>query len=260
MNALIESWGARNVGIALLVVAALFFIAAAMIGWEAIQRGMGIMALDRAQAAALGGDRRGTIEDGRAAAAWLPREPAANLIALDLSSANAGAELERLLQRLPPRNRPTAAAMLALHRLHHGGTVDQVLAAGDDALVNHLRKLANGGVPGKLTLPDSEPPQAPLLAYAAQRRFAAAWASGEVEAIRLTAGELRLLMPQHRDISGVTFVLSVLTPSVEDAEIRTLGNRLPSGVLRELILLKCMTMAPERTEVLKALLPAGSKP
>jgi hypothetical protein len=260
MNALIDSWGARNVGIALLVVAALFFIAAAMISWEAIQRGMGILALERAQAAALGGDRRGTVEDGRAAAGWLPREPAANLIALDLTTTAAGSELERLLIRLPPKNRPTAAAMLALHRMHHGGTVDQVLAAGDDAIVNHLRKLAPGGIPGKLSLPDSEPPQAPLLAYAAQRRFAAAWASGDVNAIRMTAGELRLLMPQHREITGVTFVLSTLTPSVEDAEIRTLGNRLPTGALRELILLKCMTLAPARTEILKSMMPAGGTP
>jgi hypothetical protein len=150
--------------------------------------------------------------------------------------------------------------MLALHRLHHGGTVDQVLAGGDDAIVNHLRKLANGGVPGKLTLPDSDPPQAPLLAYAAQRRFAAAWTSGDVDAIRQTAGELRLVMPQHRDIGGVVFVLAALTPGVDEAEIRALGNRLPSGALRELILLKCMVLAPGRAEILKAMLPAGGKP
>jgi hypothetical protein len=221
---------------------------------------MGIFALERAQAAALGGDRRGTIEDGRAAADWLPREPAANLIALDLTTPAAGADLERLVQRLPPKNRPSVAAILALHRLHHGGTFDHELAAGDQAIVTYLRKMNAAEVPGKLTLPDSDPPQAPLLAYAAQRRFAAAWASGDVDSIRQTAGELRLLMPQHRDHAGVAFVLAALTPSVDDAEVRSLASHLPSGVLRELILLKTMILAPGRAELLKTLLPVGGKP
>ena len=73
MNALIDQWGARNVGIALMVLAALCLTAAIMVGWEALHRGMGILAIDRAQAAALSNHRRAMIAHGREAAAR-PRE------------------------------------------------------------------------------------------------------------------------------------------------------------------------------------------
>ncbi|HEX3134149.1 MAG TPA: hypothetical protein VHX44_11285 [Planctomycetota bacterium] len=258
MNALIDQWGARNVGIALMVVAALFLIAAGLIGWEAVQRGLGIVALGRAQAEALTDDRRGVIADGREAASWMPREPAAGLIAIDLSDPNAGAALETLELRVPLRQRQVVAAMRALHQLHHGGKPDRPLAAGDQAIVNHLMKLDGSSAPPPLTLPDADPPQAPLLAYAAQQRFRTAWASGDVAAIRMTAGELRLIMPRHPDVGGVVFALNALTPMVSDERLRSLASSLPKGPKRDLILLKLMTLAPTRTAVLTPLLPAAT--
>lgn len=263
MNALIDQWGARNVGFILMGLAGLCAIAAAMVGWEAFQRGMGILALDRAQTAALTDDRRATIAHGREAAAWMPREAAAGLMAVDLSDPKAGAELTRLDQRVPMKDRQRIAAILALHQLHHGGTPGQAsLAAGDQALVTHLIKLAKGDAPSALTFPDSDPPQAPLLAYAAQRRFRAAWALGDREFIRVTAGELRLLMPHHPDIRGVDVVLSALTTAVTDDAVRSLASMMAKGDKRDLVLLKLMVIAPTRAAVIKTLLPttAGSTP
>jgi hypothetical protein len=260
MNALIDQWGARNVGIALMVVAFLFLGAALMIGWEAVQRGLGILALSRAQAEALADDRRGVIADGREAASWMPREPAAGLIAIDLSDPNAGAALEKLELRVPLRQRQVVAAMRALHQLHHGGKPDRPLAAGDQAIVNHLLKLDGSSAPPPLTLPVSDPPQAPLLAYAAQQRFRVAWASGDVAAVRATAGELRLAMPRHPDAGGIAFVLSALSPADDDARLRGFASSLPKGPKRDLILLKLMTLAPTRAAVLTPLLPVTTPP
>jgi hypothetical protein len=96
--------------------------------------------------------------------------------------------------------------------------------------------------------------------YAAQRRFAAAWASGDADAIQMTGGELRLLMPKHRDIGGVNFVLAVLSSSVPDTEIPALANRLPSDALRDKILHTCMKLAPSRKQTIIKLLPAEKKP
>jgi hypothetical protein len=258
MNALIDQWGARNVGIALMVVAALVLVAAGLIGWEAVQRGMGILALERAQAEALTDDRRGVIAEGRDAAAWLPREPAAGLIAIDLSDPNAGAALERLELRVPQRQRQVVAAMRALHQLHHDGKPDRPLAAGDQVIVNHLMKLDGTSAPPPLILPVSDPPQAPLLAYAAQLRFRAAWASGDVPAIRTTAGELRLLMPRHPDAGGIAFVLNAVSPTVSDDRLRSLATYLPKGPKGDLILLKLMAMAPARAAVITPLLPPAT--
>mgnify|MGYP000098686818 CR=1 FL=1 len=260
MNALIEQWGARNVGIAMLVVAFLVLIVAAMIGWEAFQRGMGILALDRAQAAALTDDRLATVAHGREAAGWLPAEPAAGIIAIDLSNPAAKEQLARLELRVPARQRPIVAAIYALHQVHHGGKPGSSLAGGDQAVISHLLKLAQGAKPEALTLPDSDPPQATLLNYAAQVRFRAAWNAGEREAIRATAGELRLLMPKHPDIKGVEAVLLALTPSVADAALGSHINVLPRGTRRDLVLLKLMTLAPERSAVLKPLLPTTGLP
>lgn len=256
MNALIDHWGARNVGFAMMAVAGLCLIAALMVGWEAIQRGFGILALESAQASALADDRRATIAHGREAAAWMPREPAAGLMAVDLSDPKAGAELARLELRVPMAHRQGVAAIQALHQLHHGGIPGQSLAAGDQALVSQLLKLAKGDPPGPLVLPDSDPPQAPLLAYAAQLRFRAAWALGDRERIRATAGELRLAMPGHPDTRGVEVVLSALTPAVSDSVLRTLADNLPKGDKRDLILLKLLTIVPARSAALKPLLPA----
>jgi hypothetical protein len=255
MNALIDQWGARNVGIAMMVVAFLALIAAVLIGWEAFQRGMGILALDRAQAAALTDDRQATIANGREAAAWLPAEPAAGIIAIDLSDPAAKEQLARLELRVPAKQRPTVAAINALHQIHHGGKPGSTLTGGDQAIINHLLKLAQGKSPEALTLPDSDPPQATLLNYAAQVRFRAAWNIGEREAIRATAGELRLLMPKHPDIKGVEAVLLALTPSVADEALRSQLNVIPRGARRDLVLLKLMSLAPEREAVIKPLLP-----
>lgn len=253
MNALIEQWGARNVGITLLVLALLVLVAAAMIGWEALQRGLGILALDRAQAAALADDRPATVAHGREAASWLPREPAAGILAIDLSDPAAKEQLARLELRVPAKQRPTVAAINALHQVHHGGTPAGVLAAGDQAVIAHLTKLKPGADPGALSLPDADPPQAALLAYAAQARFRAAWNLGERDAIRITAGELRLLMPRHPDRLAIEVVLMALSPGVPNDALRTEANAIPRGVRRDLVLLKLMELAPERAVVLKPL-------
>jgi hypothetical protein len=258
MNALIEQWGARNVGIAFMVLAALCLAAAVMVGWEALHRGMGILSLDQAQAAALGNDRRSMIAHGREAASWLPREPAAGLLAIDLSDPAAATELTRLEQRAPSKNRPIVAAIFAVHKLHHGSSSDQALSAGDQALINDLIKIEKGQAPGPLTLPDGDLPQATVSAFAAQRRFRAAWAGTDRTIIRNMAGELRLLMPDHPDNQGLEFVLSALTPTVKDDALRNLAANLPKNVKGELILLKVMTLAPERAEALQALLPKTS--
>lgn len=255
MNALIEQWGARNVGIAMMVVAFLLLIAAGMIGWDAFQRGMGVLALDRAQAAALTDDRLATVAHGREAAGWLPAEPAAGIIAIDLSDPSAKDQLARLELRVPVKQRPIVAAINALHQVHHGGKPGSSLTGGDQAVISHLLKLAQGGGPEAFTLPDSDPPQATLLNYAAQVRFRAAWNASGRDAIRTTAGELRLLMPKHPDIKGIEAVLLALTPGVADEALRSQLNLIPRGTRRDLVLLKLMTLAPEREAVLKPLLP-----
>ncbi len=262
MKVLIDQWGARNVGIALMVLAALFLVAALMVGWEAIQRGLGILALERAQSSALGLERRAAITHGREAAEWMPRETAAGLSAIDLSDPKAGAELARLELRVPMKYRQTVAAIQALHKLHHQGVPATSLAAGDLALVTHLLKLAKGDPPGPVTLPDSDLPQAPLLTYAAQVRFRAAWALGTPELIRATAGELRLLMPTHPDTRGVELVLSALTPAVPDDTVRQLAGSLTRSDKRDLILLKLAAIVPSRVAAFKGLLPisAGAAP
>ena len=258
MNALIDQWGARNVGIALMVLAAFCFTAAAWVGWEALQRGMGILSLDQAQVAALSNDRRAMIAHGREAASWLPREPAATLLAIDLSDPAAATALTRLEQRVPLTSRPIVSAIFAVHKLHHGGTSDLSLSAGDQALIQDLMKIEKGQTPGRLALPDGDLPQATVSIFAAQRRFRAAWAGADRTIIRNTAGELRLLMPTHPDIHGLECVLSALTPTVKDDAVRMAAASLPKNVKTELILLKIMTLAPERTGVLQALLPKAS--
>ena len=258
MNALIDQWGARNVGIALMVLAALCFTAAAMVGWEALQRGMGILSLDQAQAAALSHDRRAMIAHGREAAGWLPREPAATLLAIDLSDPAAATELTRLEQRVPLKSRPIVSAIFAGHKLHHGDASDLSLSAGDQALINDVMNIQKGQTPGPLTLPDGDLPQATVSTFAAQRRFRAAWARADRAIIRNTAGELRLLMPNHPDIRGLEFVLSALTPTVKDDALQNLATSLPKNITGELVLLKIMTLAPERAGVLQTLLPKTS--
>jgi hypothetical protein len=257
MGALIDQWGARNVGIALLVVASLLLISAAIIAWEALSRGLGILALDRAQAAALGNDRQAAVAHGRDAASWLPDEPAAGLIAIDLSDATAKDKLARLELRVPLKQRPQVAAIAALHQVHHGSTPGNTLSGGDQAVIAHVMKLTQGGPPPSLMLPDADPPQAPLLAYAAQVRLRAAWAGDDREAIRTTAGELRLLMPGHPDNAAIEAVLMALTPGVPDSEVTTRLSRLTRGPRRDLILLKLAGLAPERAAALKPLLPAA---
>ena len=258
MNALIDQWGARNVGIAMLVVALLVLIGAVLIGYDAFKRGMGILALDRAQASGLTEDHRAMVAHGREAASWLPAEPAAGIIAIDLSDPNAKDALARLELRVPTRQRPTIAAINALHQVHHGGKSGSALAAGDQAIINHLVKLSQGGKLEPLALPDSDPPQATLLTYAAQARFRAAWNAGNRETIRATAGELRLLMPKHPDTKGIDVVLLALTPSVLDVALSAPLNTLPPGVRRDLIVQKLMVLAPERSAALKPLLPTGA--
>jgi hypothetical protein len=258
MNALIEQWGARNLGIALLVLALLVLVAAAVIAWEALQRGLGIMALDRAQAAALADDRLATVAHGREAASWLPREPAAGILAIDLSDPAAKEQLARLELRVPVRQRPTVAAINALHQVHHGGNPGGTLTAGDQAVISHLTKLKPGADPGALTLPDADPPQAALLTYAAQTRFRAAWNLGQREAIRTTAGELRLLMPRHPERVAIEVVLMALSPGVTNEALRSQANVIPRGARRDLVLLKLMDLAPERAEVLKPLMTTGA--
>jgi hypothetical protein len=256
MNALIEQWGARNVGFACMALAALCLLAAGMVAWEALSRGMGILELEQAQAAALADDRRAALAHAREAAGWMPREAAAGVLAVDLTDPKAGAELARLELRVPQPHRPLVAAIAALHQLHHGGTPGQSLGAGDQAVVAHLRKLASGPPPTALVLPESAPPQAPLLAYAAQARFRAAWASGDRDLIRATAGELRLLMPRHPDGRAVALVLAALSQAIPDTQVGALAGELPKGDKRDLVLLKLLTLAPARTAVLKPLLPA----
>jgi hypothetical protein len=258
MNALIDQWGARNVGIAFMALAALCLAAAVMVGWEALYRGMGILSLDQAQAAALGHDRRSMIAHGREAAAWLPRESAAGLLAIDLSDPAAAVELTRLEQRALPANRPIIAAIFAVHQLHHGSTSTQSLSAGDQALISDLIKIEKGQAPGPLTLPDGDLPQATVSTFAAQRRFRAAWAGADRTIIRSTAGELRLLMPDHPDVQGLEFVLSALTPTVKDDALKNLAANLLKTAKGELIVLKMMKLAPERAEALHALLPKTS--
>ncbi|MBA3699170.1 MAG: hypothetical protein H0W78_09970 [Planctomycetes bacterium] len=256
MNALIEQWGARNVGIAMLVLALLVLIAAVTIGWEAVKRGLGIMAIDRAQAAGLIDDRLATVANGREAASWLPAEPAAGILAIDLSDPAAKDQLARLELRVPAKQRPTIAAINALHQVHHGGTPAGSLSSGDQAVINHLVKLKQGEKPKELSLPDADPPQVALLTYAAQARFRAAWIQGDRETIRVTAGELRLLMPKHPDVPGVEVVLLALSPSVSNEVLRSQINVLPRGARRDLLLYKVMELAPERAAIIKPLLPA----
>jgi hypothetical protein len=123
-------------------------------------------------------------------------------------------------------------------------------------VITHLVKLAQGGIPPALTLPDSDPPQAPLLAYAAQARLRAAWATGDRDSIRATAGELRLLMPKHPDIVAVECVLIALSPSETDAALVTRLNQVARGPRRDLVVLKIASIAPERAAALKPLMPA----
>lgn len=258
MNAIIDQWGARNVGIALMVLAALCFAAAVIVGWEAVHRGMGILSLDQAQAAALGNDRRSMIAHGREASSWLPREPAAGLLAVDLSDPAAATELTRLEQRAPPKNRPLVAAIFAVYKLNHGSSSDQSLSAGDQALINDLVKIEKGQAPGPLALPDGDLPQATVSTFAAQRRFRAAWAGTDRAIIRNMAGELRLLMPDHPDIQGLEFVLSALTPTVKNDALKNLAINLVKNIKGELIVLKIIKLAPERAEGLQGLLPKTS--
>ena len=109
-----------------------------------------------------------------------------------------------------------------------------------------------------MTLPDGDLPQATVSTFAAQRRFRAAWAGADRTIIRSTAGELRLLMPDHPDVQGLEFVLSALTPTVKDDALKNLAANLLKTAKGELIVLKMMTLAPERAEVLRALLPKTS--
>lgn len=254
---LIDQWGARNVGIAMLVLALVILVIAAVIAYEALTRGMGILALDRAQSAALGNDRRAAVAHGREALSWMPAEPAAGVIAVDLSDAAAKDQLAKLELRVPMKQRPQVAALAALHQVHHGGTPANALTGGDQAVIAHLVKLAQGGVPPALTLPDADPAQAPLLAYAAQARMRAAWATDDREAIRAAAGDLRLQMPNHPDMKGVEAVLMALSPSVTDAALAPQLNQIPRGARRDLIVLRLAVLAPERAKVLQPLLPAG---
>ncbi len=256
IGALIDQWGARNVGIAMLVLALVILVIAAIIAYEAFTRGMGILALDRAQSAALANDRQAAVAHGREALAWMPAEPAAGVIAVDLSDATAKDHLTRLELRVPMKQRPQVAALAALHQVHHGGTPANAVSGGDQAVIAHLVKLAQGGLPPPLTLPDSEPAQAPLLAYVAQARLRAAWATDDREAIRATAGELRLLMPNHPEIRGVEAVLMALSPSVPDTALAPHLNLIPRGTRRDLIVLRLAVLAPERAKVLQPLLPA----
>ena len=119
-------------------------------------------------------------------------------------------------------------------------------------------KIEKGQTPGRLALPDGDLPQATVSIFSAQRRFRAAWAGADRTIIRNTAGELRLLMPTHPDVHGLECVLSALTPTVKDDAVRMAAASLPKNVKTELILLKIMTLAPERAGVLQALLPKAS--
>lgn len=255
IGALIDQWGARNVGIAMLVLALVILVIAGTIAYEALNRGLGILALDRAQAAALGNDRQATVAHGREAQSWLPTEPAAGVIAVDLSDPAAKDQLARLELRVPMKDRPRVAALAALHQVHHGGKPANTLSGGDQAVISHLVKLAQGGAPPAFTLPDADPPLAPLLAYVAQARLRAAWATDDREAIRSAAGELRLVMPTHPDIRGVEAVLMALSPSIPDTALAPYLQQLPRGARRDLILLRLAVLAPERATVLKPLLP-----
>jgi hypothetical protein len=255
MNDPLQAIGPRRLGLILHALGLACLVIAVLVGWNAVDRWIGIAAIERAQLAAITGDRPGALFHGREAAAALPREVSAGLMAVDLSDPQAGPALTRLEQRVPLRNRPDVAALRALHRLLHGGGEPVGgLGAGDQALVTHVAALEKDDPPPALTLPARDPAHAPLLGYTAQRRFRDAWAAGDRASVRATAGELRLLLPTHPDAARLGVVLAALTPAVVDGEFALLVAKLKPDAARAALLRRLAVLAPERAAVLAPLI------
>lgn len=246
----------RIVGFAMLGVAAILLLVATLIGWGAIQRWRAIAAIEDHHLARLAGRANSARDSAQRAAAILPDSAMAALPAIDPSAEDAGARLERLLRAAEPRDRAVVAATVVFSAALRGGAVDRVDGA-DGVLLGHLAALAKDGLRPFPALPADDAPQAAILAQAAQRHVAAAWAAGDREQLARGLGMVLLTRPTHPDIRPVATLLAALDPAVERGPLGNLVGA--SGGDPIALLRRAALLAPERAPLLFALIPPDKR-
>ena len=258
MSSFIEAFGHRRLGFAFHVIAAICGISAAYLTWTATERWLGIYALDKAQVAALAGDFRAMHDAAKDASDYLPDLAAPGLLAIDWSDPHATPAIERLINRLPNQQRPFVETMQALHHAMHQLPNSPSLSGSDEQLLKSIHKTRQGLPTAPLEFVSSDPPSAPIWGFVVQQQFIAAWTEANRNAIRKTAGNLRLAMPSHPEQRYVTFINNALTPDIKNNVLVEQAKPLSSDVgalAFTRILRQLVTLVPERSALFLPLIP-----
>lgn len=239
----------KPLGIGLLTVGGLCFVAAGLIAWGGVNHWLAAGYLTTAGDKALAGDASAARSEARDAMDLLPREPVAVLAATDLST---------------PAN---AEALLALARESTGGTRDTLVAAAGLALGKvpdgtepnasdaALLKAIAEKSPAAVTLSKDAPPHRALLAEWAASRLAAGFAAQKPDDVWAAASMLLTLAPRHPQAAELEIIVAGLAPNgVDKPRLIAVAGTLSDIKRRGQLGVALLTLRPERNQ-LRMLLP-----
>ncbi|MCS6969824.1 MAG: hypothetical protein NZ552_02235 [Planctomycetes bacterium] len=224
MNGPFVSWSSGQrllLGVALLIAGAVMLVAAAGIAWRAVQRWLAVGELRAAHAQL----HRGRLDEARrlaaAAAERLPREPSAQLLALDPADPQAGERLRALASACERANdRHAVLATLGLLQALAGRAVDAPLeGTGDARLLAAIRAAHGERMASWRLVAGEDPPQRQVLLAAHTVLLRQALRLRSRDDVRLHAGALLLLDPGHPRAALLRPLLLALSPAAADEEL-----------------------------------------
>ena len=251
--------GSRTAGIILLALSAIVTLSAAWLIWSSIARWEAIASINAYHIAILARADKDAQTLAREAASELPQNPVTALPMLDLSRDQDAQSLARLSVQATARQRHLLETAAALSEVLAGRPPGDV--TGDDGvLLRYLAALPRSGPAAAPTLTDGDPPQRGILALTLQRRFRAAWAAGDGDAVRAAAGPLLLLDPRQPDASRLRAILYAADPQITPTRLQTaITDALSDIKSRVAFVRQLCVLLPKRSADLVAIIPAGQQ-
>ncbi len=262
MNELFARIGYRTSGFILLALTTALAVFAAITIYGAVFRWMAVADLRDCQLSILGRDRVAAAAAAHDAAQAQPHEAVAVLPARDQARDEDLRTLDRLAAKARAGQRDALRAAAGLGLALHGKPPGD-LPGDDGALLAYLATLSGSGGNGGAAapkLPGDSPPHRGILALALQRRFQAAWTSGNASAIRDAAGPLLLLDPRQSDAGRLRLLLLVLASQPGSIAPLALGTQaagmIPDSAVRLLLVRQLCRLSPAHLPELAAIIPA----
>ncbi|MBA3708033.1 MAG: hypothetical protein H0W83_04320 [Planctomycetes bacterium] len=243
--------GDLNVGVVLAAVGIVLFLVTLSIAWSSWNRWTGIASITTARARLLDGNDAVVKTRSTQAARELPKEAAAVLLDIDLTSPADFTRLEALERTAASRDVPLVRTAEALSLAIRGKEPEKV-GGSDGTLIAALVDLNKGSPPHAITLDKESPPHHSVMVIVYAKQLQAALLSGDRALIKDASGVLALLMPAHPEGSALAFINAILDPAMTTELVSQAASRTPDA-LRQRVARLMAPIVQERSSDLMAI-------